>query len=161
MPDQATIFLVRHAHAGNREQFDGDDRYRPLTKRGRAEAVAIAEMIAARLGEATEGVLMSSPFVRCYQTIEPLALSLDREIVTDARLSEGYDRDGALAIISSVAHGSVLCTHGDIIPDVMGALQRRGAEIVGAPDWRKGATWVLTRVGDQVTLASAIPPPDF
>ena len=161
MPDQATIFLVRHAHAGHRERFDGDDRYRPLSKRGRAEAVAIAEMLAARMGGVVEAVLMSSPFVRCYQTIEPLALSLDREIVTDTRLAEGYDRDGALEIIATVAHGSVLCSHGDIIPDVMGALQRRGAEMIGAPDWRKGATWVLTRVGDMITSASAIPPPDF
>lgn len=160
MSDPATIYLVRHAHAGHREQFDGDDRYRPLTKRGRAEAVAIAEMLMGRMGDVVGAILMSSPFVRCYQTIEPLSVSLDREIVTDDRLAEGYDRDGALELVGTIAHGSVMCSHGDIIPDVLAALQRRGTEIIGTPDWRKGATWVLTRMGDAVISASAIPPPE-
>jgi 8-oxo-dGTP diphosphatase len=99
--------------------------------------------------------------VRCYQTIEPLSVAIDRRITTDDRLGEGYDREGALSIINEVADGSVLCSHGDVIPDVMAALQRRGARLIGAPDWRKGSTWVLERVGVEITAASAIPPPEI
>ena len=161
MSDPATIYLVRHAHAGSREAFDGDDRFRPLSKRGRVQATVIAEMLAGRMGDRPGANLLSSPYVRCYQTIEPLSMALDRRLVTDDRLAEGYDRDGALELLSGVTDGSVLCSHGDVIPDVISALQRRGAEMLGAPDWRKGSTWVLTRIGGAIIAASAIPPPEI
>ena len=160
MPDQATIYLVRHAHAGNRETFDGDDRYRPLSKKGRAQAVVIGELLAARMSDLEGAVLLSSPYVRCYQTVEPLSTTLDRRIVTDDRLAEGYSRDGALSILAEIADGSVVCSHGDVIPDVISVLHRRGAEMNGAPDWRKGSIWVIRRTGDDFTTLSAIPPPE-
>jgi hypothetical protein len=53
----------------------------------------------------------------------------------------------------------VLCSHGDVIPDVMAALQRRRAEIIGDPDWRKGTVWVLAREDGEVTEASVWAPP--
>ena len=55
----------------------------------------------------------------------------------------------------------MLCSHGDVIPDTMAALQRRGCLVVGEPDWRKATVWVLQRIEDgQVVEATAWPPPE-
>ena len=80
-----SIFVVRHAKAGSRHEWDGDDdTERPLTKPGRRQAAALAARLA---GEQVTG-LWSSPYVRCVQTIEPLAEVLGLDIVTDPRLAE-------------------------------------------------------------------------
>ena len=64
-----TIYLVRHAKAGSRKAWTGDDELRPLSKAGRAQARALAKRLAA------DGItrIFSSPYVRCRQTVEPLA----------------------------------------------------------------------------------------
>ena len=155
------MYLVRHAKAGDRSSWNGDDRVRPLTGKGRRQAVKVCDRLFPLVSIHSEALLISSPYTRCLQTLEPLAARMHSSVRGDDRLAEGYDRDGALELIATVPNGSVLCSHGDVIPDVMAALQRRTTEIVGAPDWRKGSTWVLERVGVEITAASAIPPPEI
>ena len=53
----------------------------------------------------------------------------------------------------------MLCSHGDIVPDVIQALARRGMEVQSTPDWRKGSIWVLKRKGDRITKGKVWPPP--
>ncbi len=136
-----SIYLVRHAKAGSRSDWDGDDRLRPLSKNGWNQAAAIAQRLAKRGPTA----LFASPFVRCRQTLEPLGKALDLEIVTDRRLGEARSFEGALEMLAEVPDGAVLCSHGDVIPETMAALQRRGCEIQSQPDWRKGTIWTLDR----------------
>ena len=130
------LYLVRHAKAGDRAAWKGDDRLRPLSKEGRRQADSLAR----RLARLTEG----------HQPV--------RE---DERLSEAMGFEGALALLAELPDGSVLCSHGDVIPDTMAALQRRGCTIVGEPNWRKGSVWVLQRDGEgEVVEATAWPPPE-
>ena len=69
--------------------------------------------------------------------------------------------EGALDLLESLPDGSVLCSHGDVIPDTMAALERRGCTFVGEPNWRKASVWVLTRNdAGQVIEATAWPPPE-
>jgi hypothetical protein len=75
-------------------------------------------------------------------------------------LTEAVPFEPALQRLHSLPDHSVLCTHGDLIPDLIEALVRRGAVIDGAMDWRKGSTWVLTREDGQVVRAHAVPPSD-
>ena len=49
--------------------------------------------------------------------------------------------------------GRVLCSHGDVVPDLIEALARRGMELTTAPDWRKATLWVLD--GDEGDRASS------
>jgi len=153
------VYLVRHAKAGDRSSWSGDDRARPLTGKGRRQAVKVCDQLFPLVSLHPEALLISSPYTRCMQTLEPLAAQLRSAVSADGRLAEGYDRDGALELIASVPNGSVLCSHGDVIPDVMAALQRRTTTILGAPDWRKGTVWVLAREGCDVVEASCWPPP--
>ncbi|NDD87392.1 MAG: NUDIX hydrolase, partial [Actinobacteria bacterium] len=59
-----SIFLVRHAKAGKRSQWDGEDVRRPLDEAGRRQALALAD----RLSEYNPVALVSSPAVRCRET---------------------------------------------------------------------------------------------
>lgn len=149
------LYVVRHAKAGDRSAWVGDDRDRPLSGKGHAQADALAE----RLATLACGTVVASPYLRCVQTVAPLAERLGTAVTTDERLAEGRGFDGALELLATLPAGAVLCSHGDVIPDTMGALQRRGCRFVGAPDWRKGSVWVLTRVDGVVVEATAWPPP--
>jgi len=151
------LYLVRHAKAGSRSEWEGDDRLRPLNNGGRRQADALAR----RLAPLAIGSLVSSPYLRCVQTLEPLAAALGTTIATDERLAEETGFIGAIALLATLPDGSVLCSHGDVIPDTMQALERRGCAFTGLPDWRKASVWVLQRTPQGVVVeATAWPPPD-
>jgi len=153
----AVLYLVRHAKAGSRHDWFGDDSARPLTAAGERQAQALAE----RLGWLATGSLVSSPYLRCRQTLQPLADRLDATVHTDLRLAEEQGFIGAVQMLGELPDGSVLCSHGDVIPETMQALQRRGCHIVGEPDWRKASTWVIQRDDhDAFIEAEAWPPPE-
>jgi 8-oxo-dGTP diphosphatase len=153
------LFVVRHAKAGSRHEWDGDDdSQRPLTKPGRRQAAALVE----RLRAEPVTAVWSSPYLRCTQTVEPLAAALGLDVHTDARLGEGRSFEGALAVLREVPDGTVLCSHGDVIPDLLLALARRGTELRTPPDWRKASIWLLDAPDAEghVGTAAAEPPPD-
>ena len=154
MSDAATIYLVRHAKAGERRVWEGNDELRPLSKHGWKQAEAIGK----RLAKHASG-LYSSPYVRCVQTLEPLAKHLDVPILDEHRLFEGAPFEPVLELLNEVDDGAVLCSHGDIIPEVIQALARRGMELQTPPDWRKGSIWVLERRGDNISKGKVWPPP--
>ncbi|MEN9645885.1 MAG: hypothetical protein RL238_2554 [Actinomycetota bacterium] len=150
------LYLVRHAKAGSRSQWVGDDRPRPLTDAGRLQADRLADLLA----PLATGDLVSSPYLRCVQTIEPLGERVGRTVRADDRLAEDTGFEGALELLAELPDGSVLCSHGDVIPATIGALQRRGCEIHTEPDWRKASTWVLTRdEHGAITDAACLAPP--
>jgi phosphohistidine phosphatase SixA len=152
-----SIFVVRHAKAGSRKDWDGDDTERPLSKGGRRQV----EALTARLrGEALSG-LWSSPYVRCVQTLEPLGEACGLEVVAEPRLAEGTAPPDVLALLGELPDGAVLCSHGDIIPELVDSLVRRGARVLTPPDWRKASIWVLgPRDADgHVTTLAVEPPP--
>jgi 8-oxo-(d)GTP phosphatase len=105
--------LVRHASAGDRYQWAGDDRHRPLDKKGRRQAEKIAEA----LGAEDVRRVVSSPAVRCVQTVEPLAAVFGLEVEIDNRLAEGAG-GSAHELVETV--GVVACTHGDVIYEILG-----------------------------------------
>ncbi len=150
------LYLVRHAKAGSRSTWVGDDRERPLNDAGRLQAAALAT----RLSPLVTGRLVSSPYLRCMETLAPLAAALSMTVEADERLAEETGFAGALTLLSTLPEGSVLCSHGDVIPDTMEALERRGCAFAGAPDWRKASVWVLGReASGAITRAAAWPPP--
>lgn len=149
------IYLVRHAKAGERRLWESDDAARPLSRLGHRQSEAIAERLAGK----DISTLHSSPFVRCVQTLEPLAARLGTEIRHDDRLAEGAPFEPVLDLLAEVDCCAVLCSHGDIVTDVIQALHRRGMEVKSSPDWRKGSIWVLKRKHDRITTAKVWPPP--
>ena len=144
------IFLVRHAKAGSRSTWEGDDMVRPLTPVGLSQSTIIAE----RLFAHQPSVLLSSPYVRCVQTLEPLAEMAGLEIVIDERLTEESPLEKSLAVLEDVPDNAVLCSHGDVIPDLVNGLIRRGMEVDAAMrSPRKGSIIVLHHVNKLFTHA--------
>ena len=150
-----SAFLIRHAKAGKRREWDRDDHLRPLSADGRRQA----EAIAAHLADEKVTGLWSSPFLRCVETLEPLARQTGLQVVGDDRLSEGSPLVDSLDALRDAGDGGVLCSHGDVIPDVVEALIRCGADVSGPPNWRKASIWVLELAGDEVLTLRAEPPP--
>lgn len=152
----AHLYVVRHAKAGERRLWKGEDIDRPLSKIGRKQS----ELVGKRLAKTGTSVLLSSPYVRCVQTLEPLGKLTDEKVVIDQRLCEDEPFEPVLQLLRDVPAHAVMSTHGDIIPAVMQALIRRGMKMNTPPDWRKAAIWVLKRNkrGD-IVHATVRPPP--
>lgn len=145
------IYVVRHAKAGHRDPWATDDANRELTAPGWAQSKALAEVLAPLT---TGGRLISSPYVRCVQTLEPLrdllanATGTTRVVEADDRLHEGSAPGPVVELIGGLPAGSVCCSHGDVIPDLIAHLERRGCAIIGTPRFEKASTWVLERADD-------------
>jgi phosphohistidine phosphatase SixA len=150
--------LVRHARAGSRKSWDGADIERPLSKKGRRQADGLVDMLE------PNGVkhIVSSPYVRCTQTVEPLAEALGLEIDTRPELAEGAPVDEALDLLGQHAGSTTaFCTHGDIVPSVLDALAARdGMKLPHDPDWAKGSVWVIDEQDGKAVSARYLPAPD-
>lgn len=107
------LLLIRHAKAKNRETWTGDDWVRPLKKRGRRQAAALAKMLRG-WGVTT---IRSSPALRCVQTVEPLASELGLSIEIDSSIAEG-----CRIRLPTEPGVHVICAHGDNIPHLLGVL---------------------------------------
>jgi 8-oxo-(d)GTP phosphatase len=129
---RSLVLLVRHGRAGDRDEWTDDDRLRPLDKRGRRQADA---MVAPLAGYALSR-LVSSPYVRCVQTLEPLSARLGLPVEHDPAIAEGVPVQKARGLIDRLGPGPVvLCTHGDVVEALVGE---------GEPK-KKGSTWLLAR----------------
>jgi phosphohistidine phosphatase SixA len=144
------LFLVRHAKAGHRE-FGPLDRERPLSTDGHAQARALVTYLA----DTPVSRLLTSPFTRCRQTLTPLAEATGLPLEDTFQLSEGAPFEPVLQLLSDLPDHSVLCSHGDLIPDVLQALVRRGLRVTGDEHWSKGSVWVLERTNGQMTAGSS------
>ena len=150
------LYVVRHADAGHRSQWSGSDEERPLSPRGEKQARGIADLLA----DSGAVRLVSSPFRRCVQSLEPLAQRLGLQVEADERLAEGAGATGALELAAELTgRVGVLCSHGDVIPDLLEALLRDGLKVKDELRWQKASTWVLTREGGHFAKGRYLPPP--
>jgi 8-oxo-dGTP diphosphatase len=152
-----TIYLVRHAKAGVRDSWPGDDEQRPLSGRGRLQALGLLEL----LRDAQFGRVLSSPYVRCIETVVPLAAERRMAIEPVEALAEGASLDEAVALVRKhVGQGAVMCSHGDVIPMLLEQYAKNGVDIGPAPQWPKGCVWVLeTDATGEVRSAEYVAPP--
>ena len=155
MARAATIYFVRHAKAGERRLWEGNDVDRPLSKAGWKQSAAVAR----RISKKDVAALYASSYTRCIQTLEPLSDLTGLKVQADSRLFEGQPFEPVLDLLNEVEDGTVLCSHGDIIPAVITALIRRGMEVETPPDWSKASVWVLRRKGSRIAKGKVWPAP--
>jgi 8-oxo-dGTP diphosphatase len=136
------VYLVRHARAGKRSEWEGDDRLRPLDERGVRQAQGLVEQLADR----EFGRIVSSPYARCVQTVEPLAEARDLPLERDDALAEGGGAEAALQLLQGAGDALVACVHGDLVEELL------------AGTLKKGATAVL-EVDRDVEILEELPPP--
>ncbi|HVC42240.1 MAG TPA: phosphoglycerate mutase family protein [Candidatus Saccharimonadales bacterium] len=150
---EVTSYLVRHAKAGSRERWTAPDRDRPLTAAGRIQAAALARL----LGPTTR-LVRSSPYLRCVETVAPLAEALGLLVENEDRLAEGADPGWALRQLASTP-GSVLCTHGDVMASIVTTLADDHVPMVGGLEWAKAGTWAFDIAAGRIAGARYLPPP--
>jgi 8-oxo-dGTP diphosphatase len=143
------VFLVRHGKAGDRDAWVEDDLLRPLTRKGRAQAEGLVAMFHDRPVDH----VLSSPFVRCVQTVRPLAIDRSVPVEEHGALAEGARTEDAISLVRSRGGAVVACSHGDVIPAIVLALAELGVEMADPPVWKKGSTWQLDRDGGLYTSA--------
>ena len=117
------VYLVRHAAAGKRAEWDGDDRLRPVDARG----VEQADLLVEELRDALFDRILTSPYVRCVQTVEPLAKARGLPVEAEDALAEGAGADAALALFRRVGTDLVASVHGDLLEELLGEKRPKGS----------------------------------
>ena len=156
------FFLVRHADAGDKRRWADEDDQRPLSPRGRSQADAIGHYIAG----SGASRLLSSPFLRCVQTLVPITRRVGLPVATRTELGVGASAEAVLALLERPeVEGAVLCTHGETFNALSLEWERSGrvdvvapgraSSIAGTP---KGGIWVVEDYTSSSARALFIPP---
>jgi broad specificity phosphatase PhoE/8-oxo-dGTP pyrophosphatase MutT (NUDIX family) len=118
------LIIVRHAKSRSRSKWRHEDPLRPLDARGRQRAQALVPILA------TYGVtrVVTSPSVRCLDTVLPYAVAAGLEVRLKSGLSEeGFSKQPDRApyhLTRLLEHGNavVLCSHGPVLPVLLDQL---------------------------------------
>jgi 8-oxo-(d)GTP phosphatase len=152
------VLLVRHGHAGAKRQWQGDDGFRPLDAQGLAQGAALVRLLA----PLAPARILSSPYLRCVQTVTPLSDALGIPIERTSRLvpQAGQAATVLARNVSIDGPGAVvLCTHGEVIHEMQAQLTHDGIPDFGPASPReKGSVWELERAGRRFSGARYIPP---
>ena len=137
------LLVYRHASAGDRKDWDGDDSLRPLDKKGRRQSEALVEQLRPyRIAR-----LLSSPFVRCVQSVEPLARARGLELEEVEDLAEGSDLEDVIVLFEGLAGiGALVCGHGPELEPLLGPV-------------KKGTTVVVEPAAGRLLELGRLPPP--
>jgi 8-oxo-dGTP diphosphatase len=151
------IHVIRHAEAGDRRRWEGPDEARPLSDGGRRQAARLAGLFA----EQPFVQLLSSPFLRCVQTLEPLAEAPGLPIELRDQLGEGrpWEYLEKLILEAEGEGPTAVCVHGDGFRALMNDLFERGIARRVSQGFRKGATWVIEVRDGTIVSARHVPAP--
>ena len=134
------LIVVRHGEAGVKGSWGRPDSLRPLSAAGRRQA----EGLVTQLEDYPVERILSSPAVRCRQTVQPLAR--DRWLEVEPVAALGVDA-GPAEIRALLADRRldrvVVCTHGEIISQLLTQLMMDGLAVEERVQWPKGSSWLL------------------
>jgi 8-oxo-(d)GTP phosphatase len=148
--DTVPFVVLRHASAGGKDTWKGDDLDRPLDADGAAES----DLLARLLGCYGTCRVISSAAERCVATVRPYAALTGAKLEVEPALTVGAFEDdpkaGPALVAAAVGAGrpTVICAHRENIPPLLAA----ASEALGAapPDGsalRKAGFWVLHSAG--------------
>lgn len=149
------VHLVRHAEAGVPAHWRGPDLTRPLSPGGHRQAIRLSELLA----DEPFTQLLSSPFLRCTETFEPLAAARGLPLETQDELAEGQPWEYLQKVVLEAEGPTAACVHGDSMRALMRDLSDRGVARPGQGDFRKGSTWVLGVREGVIVSARHVPAP--
>ena len=129
------LLVNRHASAGDSAQWVGDDSIRPLDDRGRRQAALLVEQLAPFRIER----ILSSPFTRCVQTVEPLAEARGLEVELTDDLAEGAGPKCVRTLVLELdGTAAAVCGHGPELVPLFGKTKKGATVIVEAADGELG-----------------------
>ena len=122
------LILVRHGKAMPPENWDGPDSTRPLLHKGLLQARNIAGGIRAFGPEA----ILSSPAARCLATMGPLEEAASLSLKTSQGLAQDNFESSGDKVHSIIEKrmgkrvGTVVCSHGPVLPQLVSAAAEVG-----------------------------------
>jgi 8-oxo-dGTP pyrophosphatase MutT (NUDIX family)/phosphohistidine phosphatase SixA len=158
-PITAITTLVRHADAGERKKWSGNDALRPIDPIGHQQAAGLAVVLALFEPER----LFAAPPLRCRQTLQPLAEALGLPIVTDPAFAEPSEAEDAFAKakvaatrVAELRDGgtAAICSQGKLIPPLLAMLE--GTVETAPYKTPKGGGWVLSWAGERLAALSRL-----
>ena len=143
------VMLVRHPRAVSKRDWAGPDLLRPLDDVGERQAMGLVDTVE----ETPIRRLVSSPALRCVQTLEPLASHTGSSIETNELLAPDGDARTVLERLRDGLGDAVLCTHGEVMRPLLRHVRRHHVPIIGDPGGRgsllvKGVLWRLDIADD-------------
>ena len=148
---ESVIVLVRHARAGKRSEWHGDDAKRPLDDFGREQAQRLIGFLSAFAPTR----VVSANLARCTQTVQPFADAFGLSVATDPAFSDAeYSTtptatETALLSLAKPGKVTVVCSQGVTVPGLIDRVVRG----TRPTDTRKGDAWVLSVVDGTVVSA--------
>jgi len=118
------VIAQRHARSTPRESWKKSDSARPLTSRGAKQA----DLVSRALRAFGPGRIVSSPAERCIATVAPLAkltgLKISKSKLISQEAWEEGEADARTVVGRTVRSrtGTVLCSHGPVLPDILNEL---------------------------------------
>jgi 8-oxo-dGTP pyrophosphatase MutT (NUDIX family)/phosphohistidine phosphatase SixA len=157
-----TVLLVRHASAGTKEDWQGDDDLRPLDETGQEQADELVRL----LSRFEVMKLVSANNLRCVQTLKPIADSIGLEIEENSVLSEtgysGHEREAVETVrrLGDHEEAVAVCTQRVVIPDLMRRMaEEDGVELPDPFKSKKACVWALSFDGPLLVGVEYFPPP--
>jgi 8-oxo-dGTP pyrophosphatase MutT (NUDIX family)/phosphohistidine phosphatase SixA len=157
-----SVLLVRHASAGGRSKWEGDDALRPLDEEGQEQAEELVRLLS-RFGVEE---IISADYVRCVQTVQPLSEAIGVPVKEEPLLSErGFPgrEDEAVELIRDLGRPGravVACSQAQVIPELVERLAADDeVDLDGEPSVKKGGVWSLSFYDHKLVGAEAFPPP--
>ncbi len=151
------LILLRHASAGEKADWPGDDDSRPLDTMGEVDALALTGLLPCFAPEAR---VLSSPALRCTESVRPYAAGFGGTVEIEAalaltgrqedfssRTSRGDALTGLVRALVAAGRPAVLCLHRENLPKALAA----ACTALGAPPppqppvppLAKGGFWVV------------------
>ena len=104
-------------------------------------------------------MVLSSPYQRCRQTVEPLADARGLSVADEPLLARGATAAELLPLLLALADGgAALCSHGEVISLVVASLVEDGIIRRSQARCEKGSTWLLEASRGRISGASYLPP---
>ena len=182
--DTHTVLVVRHGTAGSKSRFSGQDTNRALDKKGRAQAEALVGQLLAfgptevyaadkvrchqtvePLAEELGVVIGNEPTLTAEAYAENPKRGRRRVLQIAGLLGNDADSAGGTALRGTARGGArqsnsrgtpVICTQGEVIPDLIAWWCDRDGIRPDKSRNRKGSTWVLSLSAGHLVAADHI-----
>ncbi len=139
------LVLLRHGKAIAREEWEGDDGDRPLAQLGQLQAKRMLSLyLPFGISE-----IHTSDAVRCYETVVPMARSLNLNVIYWSELSEyafEKDKKASLKVVQEIIESearTIVCGHNPVLPGMV-------AKLIGKKSFKAfdrgllpGEAWIL------------------
>ena len=159
--DSQPLILLRHGKAVARSEWPADDDDRALDALGQTQANRLLSIYQVfNLKE-----IHTSDAIRCYDTVSPMAKSLNMNLIVTGKISESSfkkDKEKAFEYLKEVLKSdksAILCSHNPVLPKLLAKVSKKNDLTPDEDKLQPADAWILHRVGKDVLQVDRINAP--